>query len=38
LKILTNWIPSKFNWEIFALGIALIVLAIGLVVKRSKTN
>ena len=38
LNILSNWIPSQFNWTIFAFGFAIICTAIWFVLKRSKDN
>lgn len=38
LKVLNNWIPSHFNWTVFALSFIIICLSIGLIVKRSKDN
>ncbi len=38
LKILSNWIPSHFNWTVFAAGFIIICSSIWLIVKRSKDN
>ncbi len=38
LKILSNWIPSHFNWSVFAAGFIIICSSIWLIVKRSKDN
>lgn len=38
LKILTTWIPEKYNWPQFIFGYAVICIGIWMVIKRSKNN
>lgn len=38
LNVLSNWVPSHFNWAIFMIGFAIICTAIWFVFKRSKDN
>jgi len=35
LKILTTWVPQRFNWTIFAIGIVIIFSGLILVLKRA---
>lgn len=34
LKILTSWKPTRFNWEIFAVGLIIICIGFYLIIRR----